>query len=81
VQALITLTTIANDVKKDSKTALAYIDRILEIDPANEFATKAKPILKKLPTGLHSKKAAAAQKAALPNKALSNKALKLGNSD
>jgi Putative Zn-dependent protease, contains TPR repeats len=47
VQALITLTTIANDVKKDSKTALAYIDRILEIDPANEFATKAKPILEK----------------------------------
>jgi tetratricopeptide (TPR) repeat protein len=47
VQALVTLTTISNDVKKDSKTALAYIDRILEIDPANEFAVKARPILQK----------------------------------
>jgi tetratricopeptide (TPR) repeat protein len=47
VQALITLTTISNDVKKDSKKALAYIDRILQIDPANAFALQAKPILQK----------------------------------
>jgi tetratricopeptide (TPR) repeat protein len=47
IQALVTLTTISNDVKKDSKTALSYIDRILQLDPANEFAVKAKPILQK----------------------------------
>lgn len=47
VQALITLTMIANDVKKDSKSALVYVDRILQIDPANAFALQALPILKK----------------------------------
>ena len=47
VQSLITLTTIANDVNKDSKKALSYIDRILQIDPANAFALQVKPILQK----------------------------------
>lgn len=47
VQALITLTTISNDVKKDSKKALTYIERILQIDPSNAFALQVKPILQK----------------------------------
>ena len=42
------LTSYYNDVKKDSKTALAYVDKILAIDPANSFANQVKPILQKL---------------------------------
>jgi hypothetical protein len=37
-----------NDAKKDAKTALSYVDKILAIDPANQFATTAKPALQKL---------------------------------
>lgn len=47
VNALFKLTTYANDVKKDSKQALAYVDRILEIDPANQYAPKIKDVLQK----------------------------------
>lgn len=42
------LTSYYNDVKKDSKTALSYVDKILAIDPANSFANQVKPILQKL---------------------------------
>lgn len=41
------LTTYYNDAKKDSKTALTYVDKILQVDPANQFANQAKPILQK----------------------------------
>jgi Tfp pilus assembly protein PilF len=41
------LTTYYNDAKKDSKTALTYVDKILAIDPSNQFANAAKPILQK----------------------------------
>jgi tetratricopeptide (TPR) repeat protein len=37
-----------NDAKKDAKTALSYVEKILAIDPANQFATAAKPALQKL---------------------------------
>ncbi|HKP32034.1 MAG TPA: tetratricopeptide repeat protein [Chitinophagaceae bacterium] len=45
--ALYTLTTYANDVKKDPKAALAYIDRILVMDPDDANAIKIKDILTK----------------------------------
>lgn len=41
------LTTYYNDAKKDSKTALSYVEKILAIDPTNQFANAAKPILQK----------------------------------
>lgn len=41
------LTSYYNDVKKDSKTALDYVEKILAIDPANPFANQVKPILQK----------------------------------
>ncbi|HUP11771.1 MAG TPA: tetratricopeptide repeat protein [Niastella sp.] len=41
------LTTYYNDAKKDSKTALSYVDKILAIDPTNGFANAAKPVLQK----------------------------------
>lgn len=41
------LTTYYNDAKKDSKTALIYVEKILAIDPTNQFANAAKPILQK----------------------------------
>jgi len=41
------LTTYYNDAKKDSKTALSYVDKILAIDPTNQFANAAKPVLQK----------------------------------
>ncbi|WP_205508825.1 tetratricopeptide repeat protein [Longitalea arenae] len=41
------LTSYYNDVKKDAKTALSYVDRILASDPANQFANQVKPILQK----------------------------------
>lgn len=44
------LTSYYNDVKKDPKTALTYIDRILAVDPANAFANQVKPILQKAAT-------------------------------
>jgi tetratricopeptide (TPR) repeat protein len=47
VNALFKLTTYANDVKKDSKQALGYVDRILEIDPGNQYAPKIKDVLQK----------------------------------
>lgn len=47
VNALFRLTTYSNDVKKDSKQALAYIDRILVIDPANQYAPKIRDVLQK----------------------------------
>ncbi len=34
------LTSYYNDVKKDSKTALSYIDKILAIDPTNSLPTR-----------------------------------------
>lgn len=47
VNALFTLTTNANDVKKDPKAALAYVERILQIDPANPHAPRIRDILQK----------------------------------
>jgi tetratricopeptide (TPR) repeat protein len=47
VNAYIYLTTYYNDAKKDSKTALTYVDKILAIDPTNQFAMAAKPVLQK----------------------------------
>jgi tetratricopeptide (TPR) repeat protein len=47
ISALTLLTTYYNDVKKDSKTALTYVDRILQIDPSNAFGNQVKPILQK----------------------------------
>jgi Tfp pilus assembly protein PilF len=47
IGALAALTSYYNDVKKDPKAALTYIDRILAIDPANAFANQVKPILQK----------------------------------
>jgi tetratricopeptide (TPR) repeat protein len=41
------LTTYYNDAKKDSKTALTYVEKILQVDPSNQFANAAKPILQK----------------------------------
>lgn len=41
------LTTYYNDAKKDSKTALSYVEKILAIDPQNAFANAAKPVLLK----------------------------------
>jgi tetratricopeptide (TPR) repeat protein len=47
ISAWTMLTTYYNDVKKDSKTALTYVDRILQMDPSNAFANQVKPILQK----------------------------------
>ncbi|THU41258.1 tetratricopeptide repeat protein [Niastella caeni] len=47
VSAFTYLTTYYNDAKKDSKTALTYVDKILAIDPTNQFANAAKPVLQK----------------------------------
>lgn len=47
VNAYFLLTTYANDVKKDPKMALGYIERILQIDPANQYAPKIKDVLQK----------------------------------
>jgi tetratricopeptide (TPR) repeat protein len=47
VNALFKLTTYANDVKKEPKEALAYIERILVIDPANQYAPKIREVLQK----------------------------------
>jgi tetratricopeptide (TPR) repeat protein len=44
------LTSYYNDVKKDSKTALSYVEKILAVDPANAFALTVKPILQKAST-------------------------------
>jgi hypothetical protein len=41
------LTTYYNDAKKDSKTALTYVEKILQVDPTNQFANAAKPVLQK----------------------------------
>jgi tetratricopeptide (TPR) repeat protein len=47
VSALFVLTTWANDVKKDPRAALTYVDRILAVDPANPNAPKIKEILQR----------------------------------
>jgi tetratricopeptide (TPR) repeat protein len=47
VSAYTYLTTYYNDAKKDSKTALSYVDKILAIEPSNQFANAAKPVLQK----------------------------------
>jgi len=47
IQALYQLITYSNDIKKEPKEALAYVNRILEIDPGNAGAVKAKGILEK----------------------------------
>ena len=47
VSGLFKLTTYANDVKKDPKAALAYVNRILQIDPANQYAPNIKNVLEK----------------------------------
>ena len=47
VSAWTYLTTYYNDAKKDSKTALTYVEKILQVDPTNQFANAAKPILQK----------------------------------
>jgi Tfp pilus assembly protein PilF len=36
-----------NDAKKDAKTALSYVEKILAIEPTNQFANAAKPALQK----------------------------------
>jgi hypothetical protein len=47
VSAYTYLTIYSNDAKKDSKTALSYVDKILAIEPSNQFANAAKPVLQK----------------------------------
>jgi hypothetical protein len=47
VGAWAALTSYYNDVKRDSKTALDYVDKILALDPSNAFANQVKPILQK----------------------------------
>ena len=47
VSALFVLTTWANDVKKDPRAALGYVERILAIDPANPNAPKIRDILQR----------------------------------
>jgi tetratricopeptide (TPR) repeat protein len=47
VNAWFRLTTYQNDVKKDSRAALAYIDKILQADPGNQYAPKIKEVLQK----------------------------------
>jgi hypothetical protein len=47
VSAWTYLTTYYNDAKKDSKTALTYVEKILQVEPTNQFANAALPILKK----------------------------------
>ena len=47
VNALFLLTTHSNDILKDPKKALTYIDRILQIDPANQYAPKIKEVLQR----------------------------------
>jgi len=47
INAWAALTSYYNDVKKDPKTALSYIDRILAVDPTNVFANSVKSILQK----------------------------------
>jgi tetratricopeptide (TPR) repeat protein len=48
INAYMYLAQYSNDAKKDPKAALAYVEKILAIDPANQFATAAKPALQKL---------------------------------
>jgi hypothetical protein len=47
IQAWTFLTKYYNDTKKDTKTAISYLDRILQVDPANAFALQFRPILQK----------------------------------
>ncbi|HEX6180782.1 MAG TPA: tetratricopeptide repeat protein [Chitinophagaceae bacterium] len=47
VNALFLLTTHSNDILKDPKKALTFIDRILQIDPANQYAPKIKEVLQR----------------------------------
>ena len=47
VNALFLLTTHSNDILKDPRKALTYIDRILQIDPANQYAPKIKEVLQR----------------------------------
>lgn len=47
INAWFTLTTWANDVKKDPKQALAYIEKILAIDPNNQYAPNIKTALER----------------------------------
>jgi Tfp pilus assembly protein PilF len=48
INAYMYLAQYYNDAKKDAKTALSYVDKILAIDPANQFALAAKPALQKV---------------------------------
>ena len=50
INAWAALTSYYNDVKKDPKTALTYIDKILAVDPANAFANQVRGILQKAAT-------------------------------
>lgn len=47
INAWFKLTTYANDVKKDPKLALSYIERILQVDPNNQYAPNIKKILER----------------------------------
>lgn len=47
INAYMYLAQYYNDAKKDSKTALSYVDKILAIDPTNQFANAARPVLQK----------------------------------
>jgi tetratricopeptide (TPR) repeat protein len=45
IQANFYLVQYYNDVKKDKQTAVSYIDKVLEIDPANADAIRIREIL------------------------------------
>jgi len=47
IQAWTILTKYYNDIKKDTRTAITYLDRILQVDPTNSFALSYKPVLQK----------------------------------
>jgi tetratricopeptide (TPR) repeat protein len=47
INAYMYLAQYYNDAKKDAKTALSYVEKILVIEPTNQFANAAKPALQK----------------------------------
>ena len=47
VSAYFYLVSYYNDIKKDKATALKYLDKVLEVDPANADAARIKDILNK----------------------------------
>lgn len=49
ISAYFYLVSYYNDIKKDKATAIAYLDKVLEVDPANPDAARIKDILSKPP--------------------------------